>query len=71
MNITAIITTIRNVAVAVAAGAEIVEASAAVPTNVDTAAILVALAAHVISQSVDTYLNETKEDDSNIVRGYN
>ena len=53
-----IIRTLRNLALAAAAGAEIVEASTAVPTAVDTAAVLVALAAHVISASIDTYLEE-------------
>ena len=51
----ATVRTIRNLALAVGAGAEIVEASAGVPTTIDTIAIVLALAAHVVSASIDRY----------------
>ena len=57
----ATIRTVRNLALAVAAGAEIVEAAAGVPTSVDTVAICLALAAHVVSASIDRYEEATSE----------
>lgn len=50
-----IVRTVRNVALAVGAGAELVEAAAGVPTVVDTAAVCLALAAHVVSASIERY----------------
>ena len=56
-----IIRTVRNLALALAAGAEVVEASSGVSTTVDTIAIGVALAAHVVSASIDRFEEASAE----------
>lgn len=53
-----IIQTIRDIALAVTAGAEVVEAATGVPNGIDTAAVVITLAAHVLLAALNAYQNQ-------------
>jgi hypothetical protein len=58
--VNAVVRTVRNLALALTAGAEIVEQASGVPTVVDTWAVGIALACHVIAATIDRFQEEAK-----------